>query len=179
MKPIVPENWNGRVPPEIPAEWNRITERIIGCAMEVHTTLGPGLLERLYEDALEYELCAAGLIVHRQHPIDLVYKDIVLSGQRVDLLVDDLVIVEIKAVENVCDAHLAQLVSYLKSSRIPLGLLINFHALRLKDGLYRRLDPRSVAARLTPADTAQSHRELANASDSGPVDSPLRPSAPL
>ncbi len=179
MKPTVPENWNGRVPPEIPPEWNRITERIIGCAMEVHTTLGPGLLERLYEDALEYELRAAGLETRRQHSIDLVYKDIVLSGQRVDLLVNDLVIVEIKAVEGVCDAHLAQLVSYLKSSRVPLGLLINFHAMRLKDGLYRRLDPRSVVARLAAAASASRAPGAGFASASQVLDPSPSPSVPL
>jgi len=129
---------------QIPQEWNELTKRVIGLAMEVHTQLGPGLLERLYEEAFDFELRNAGLEVKRQYPVRVLYKSIELGEQRLDLVVNDLVVVEIKASSGVADAHLAQLTSYLKASRLPLGLLINFHALRLKDGVYRRLNPAAL-----------------------------------
>lgn len=124
---------------DIPAEWNALTERVIGCAIEVHRTLGSGLLERLYEEALAYELERAGIPFERQALIRIRYKDVELGDQRVDLLVDGILVIEIKATEGVSDAHLAQLVSYLRSGDIPLGLLINFHTMRLTDGVYRRV----------------------------------------
>lgn len=108
--------------------------------MEVHTILGPGLLERMYEDALVYELGLRGLSVEQQFPIRIRYKEIDLSQQRLDLVVERLVVVELKAVERVSDVFLAQLVSYMRSARLPLGLLINFHTLHLKDGIYRRIN---------------------------------------
>lgn len=129
----------------IPPQWNALTERIIGCAMEVHTALGPGLLERIYEDALAHEFFLAGLRFQRQSACRVVYKGVQLSEQVFDLVVDDLVLVELKAVEKVPDAHLATLVSYLRASGKPLGLLINFHAPRLKDGIFRRINPSSPA----------------------------------
>lgn len=129
---------------QIPQECNELTKRVIGLAMEVHTQLGPGLLERLYEEAFNFELRNAGLEVKRQYPIRVQYKSIELGEQRLDLVVNDLVVVEIKASSEVADAHLAQLTSYLKASRLPLGLLINFHALRLKDGVYRRVNPTAL-----------------------------------
>jgi len=134
----------------IPAAWNDLTRRVIGCAMEVHTHLGPGLVERLYEDALDYELRRAGIAFARQHPVRVRYKEIVLSEQRLDLFFPDLLVVEIKAVEHVPDIHLAQLVSYLRSADVPLGLLINFNAMRLKDGIFRRINPYSTAIRALP-----------------------------
>lgn len=144
-----PANWNGRVLPPVPAEWNAVTSRIIGCAMEVHSILGPSLLERLYEEAMVHELRQAGMHVECQVPIAVPYKGMRLEGQRVDLVVENLVIVELKSVERVADVHLAQLVSYLRSARMPLGLLINFNTMKLKDGLFRRICPQSVSARLS------------------------------
>jgi len=124
----------------VPQAWNAVTSALLGAAFAVHTALGPGLLERLYEDALEHELARRGLRVDRQFVIRLKYKDIELSPMTLDLAVNDLVVVELKAVEKVHDAHLAQLVSQMKAARLPLGLLLNFHAPRLKDGIYRRLN---------------------------------------
>lgn len=136
--------WNGRVPPPVPDAWNHLTESIIGCAMEVHTALGPGLLERLYEEAMAYELRERSIPFERQKPVVVRYKSIELSGQRIDLLVDGLVIVELKAIEAVPDVHLSQMVSYMRSAKAPLGLLINFNVLRLKDGIFRRISPHVV-----------------------------------
>ena len=127
----------------VPDEWNEVTRRVIGCAVEVHRNLGVGLLERHYEEALAYELTRASLRFSRQHLMRLRYKDIQLSDQYLDLVVEDLVVLELKAVDRVCDTHLAQLVSYLRAADLPLGLLINFHALRLTDGIYRRINNRS------------------------------------
>jgi GxxExxY protein len=123
----------------IPARWNATTERVIACAMEVHTRLGPGLAERLYEDALLYELSRAGLAVRRQVVVRVPYKDIVLSELRLDLVVGGGVVVELKCVEHVSDLHLAQLLGYLRAGGMPVGLLINFHTLRLRDGIFRRV----------------------------------------
>ena len=130
--------------PDIPAEWNGLTERVIGCAMEVHTVLGPGLLERLYEEAMCYELDRAGIPYQRQFAFRVPYKDTVLSEQRMDLLVAGRLIVELKAREGVTDGHLAQLVSYMRSARLPLGLLINFNVTHLRDGIWRRVNSRQA-----------------------------------
>lgn len=124
----------------VPDEWNLLTRRIIGCAMEVHSNLGPGYLERIYEDALMYELAQSGIAAQRQVEIVVPYKGISLGGQRLDVVVESLVVVEIKAVAEVPDLHLAQLVSYLRGAKLPLGLLINFNSRRLKDGIFRRLN---------------------------------------
>lgn len=131
----------------VPAAWNELSRRVIACAMEVHTVLGPGLAERLYEDALEYELNSARIPLQRQRSIRLRYKDRYLSEQVIDLQIADLLILELKAVDRVSDVHLAQLVSYMRSADVPLGLLINFNVARLKDGLYRRINPNSSAIR--------------------------------
>lgn len=124
---------------EAPESWNRVTEAIIGAAIEVHSFLGPGLLERLYETALCYELQRRGIKHERQFSIRLPYKDIELGEQVLDLVVADLVVIELKSVEIVHEVHLNQLVSYMKSARLPLGLLINFNVPKLKDGLHRRI----------------------------------------
>ncbi len=124
----------------IPARWNDTTERIIGCAIEVHRTLGTGLLERIYEDAILLELGQAGLRVQRQVPVRIQYKGVPLSELRIDLLVEDGVIVEIKAISKVPDEVCAQLVSYLRATDKPVGLLLNFHAPRLIDGVFRRVN---------------------------------------
>lgn len=126
---------------QVPDEWNLKTQRIIGLAMEVHSILGPELVERLYEDALSYELVRAGFSVQRQHPVRLRYKEIELSEQRLDLVLDHLIVLELKSVEAVSDLMLAQLVSYLRPAHLPLGLLVNFNVPLLKDGIYRRLNP--------------------------------------
>lgn len=126
-------------PADVPPEWNRLTEAVIGAAMEVHSLIGPGLLERLYEQAMCHELEHRGISFRRQFPIRVRYKQFDLGDQFVDLLAGDLLVVELKSVERVHDTHLAQLLSYMRAGRLPLGLVINFNCARLKDGIYRRV----------------------------------------
>ncbi|MGZ3939466.1 MAG: GxxExxY protein [Flavisolibacter sp.] len=117
---------------------NCITEKIIGCAIEVHKHLGPGLLESTYEACLLYELQKAGLEVKSELGLPLVYKEIKLEvGYRMDFLVENCVVVEIKSVEALNDVHTAQVLTYLKLSNAKIALLINFNVLRLKDGIKR------------------------------------------
>jgi GxxExxY protein len=117
---------------------NEISEKIIGCSIEVHRSLGPGLLESAYQECLFYELQKAGLIVEKQKPLPLVYKDVKLdAGYRLDLIVESKVIIEVKSIEVLNDIHTAQVLTYLKVSGCKVGLLINFNVLRLVDGLKR------------------------------------------
>lgn len=119
-------------------EENEITERVIAAAMRVHTALGPGLLESAYEECLSYELLQSGLNFKRQQPMPLVYREIKMElGYRMDLFVDNKVIVEIKAVEALNDVHMAQVLTYLKLSNSKVALLINFNVTRLKYGIKR------------------------------------------
>jgi GxxExxY protein len=119
-------------------EANRLSGVIIGAAITVHRELGPGLLESAYEACLMYELSREGIQVERQVPQPLIYKGITLDcGYRLDLLVEDLVIVELKAVEALHPLHSAQLLTYLKLQKLWLGLLINFNVPILKQGLKR------------------------------------------
>src|SRR6476661_1462020 len=109
---------------------------IVDAAMKVHTILGPGLLESAYEACLSYELRKRGLIVLNQFPVPVIYDGIQMEvGYRADLLVDNAVIVELKAIEKFAPVHEAQLLSYLRLTQIKVGLLINFHAMHLKDGI--------------------------------------------
>jgi len=119
-------------------ELNKITETIIGRAIEVHKQLGPGLLESTYEACLHYELEIAGLKVLRQLGLPLIYKEIRLEeGYRLDLLIEDTVVVEIKSVESLTDVHTAQVLTYLKLSGAKVGLILNFNVLKLTDGIKR------------------------------------------
>ena len=119
-------------------EINKLTEIIIGAAIEVHRNLGPGLLESAYEACLEFELKKRGLRVERQVELPLRYKEVHLDcGYRLDLLVNGVVIVEVKAVNEIAAIHHAQLTSYLKLSGCRVGLLINFNVMLLKDGIKR------------------------------------------
>jgi GxxExxY protein len=119
-------------------ETNQITEKIIGCAIEVDKNLGPGLLESAYEECLYYELENNGLNVKRQLALPLVYKDVKLdAGYRIDLMVENKVIVEIKSVDVIAEIHKAQLMTYMKLANIKIGLLINFNVSRLKEGILR------------------------------------------
>lgn len=118
--------------------FNQITEQIIGAAIEVHRALGPGLLESAYEACLAFELVQRGLKVERQKPLPLVYKQVELDcGYRLDLFVEESVIVEVKAVDQSAPIHQAQLLSYLKLSDCKVGLLINFNVKLLKNGIRR------------------------------------------
>ena len=123
----------------VPAELNRLTEQIIGAAIEVHRRLGPGLVESVYETAMDHELALRGIARDRQVPIRIPYKDIEISGQRLDLLVEGKVIVELKAVESLAPIHRAQLLSYLRAAHLRVGLLINFNVPKLVDGVVRRV----------------------------------------
>jgi GxxExxY protein len=117
---------------------NHITETVIGAAVEVHRFLGPGLLESADERCLAFELTGSGLEVASQKPLPVVYKNVHLDcGYRLDLLVEDKVIVEIKAVDALAPIHQAQLLSYLKLSGCKVGLLINFNVPLLQDGIRR------------------------------------------
>ncbi|MBY0433292.1 MAG: GxxExxY protein [Cyclobacteriaceae bacterium] len=117
---------------------NEISEKIIGCAIQVHKELGPGLLESSYEECLYYEITQSGLLVEKQKPLPLVYKEVKLDcGYRIDLLIEKKVVVEVKSVEALNDIHLAQVLTYLKLSKCKLGLLINFNVLLLKSGIKR------------------------------------------
>lgn len=136
---------------DIPPELNDLTRQIVGCAIEVHRALGPGLLERLYEQAFEHELRLQNLHVDRQVPVTLAYKGLDLSGQFLDLVVAGRVVVELKAVERVADVHLAQLVSYMHAGRYPLGLLINFHVPVLRSGVFRRVNRSALTIQGIPS----------------------------
>ncbi len=119
-------------------EVDKITEAIIGAAIQVHRSLGPGLLESTYEACLEYELIQKGLRVERQKPLPVVYRDVRLDcGYRIDLLVEDAVVVEVKAVDHLAPIHDAQMLSYLRLSGCQVGLLINFNTKMLKQGIRR------------------------------------------
>jgi GxxExxY protein len=119
-------------------ELNKITEAIIGAAIEVHRALGPGLLESAYVTCLVYELRERGFKVLQEVPLPLVYKEVKLDcGYRLDLLVNDAVIVEVKSVESLAPIHEAQLLSYLKLADCKIGLLINFNVKMLKQGIKR------------------------------------------
>lgn len=119
-------------------EINEVTGGIIDAAMKVHRALGPGLLESAYEACLIYELSTRGLNVAAQVPLPIIYEEVRLeAGYRLDLVVQDAVVVEIKAVETVLPIHKAQLLSYLKLSQHTVGLLINFNVELLKQGVTR------------------------------------------
>jgi len=120
---------------------NELSEIIIGCAIEVHRQLGPGLLESAYQECLAYELREKGLSVRKEVPRPIVYKEVKLDhGYRIDILVNDLVVVEIKSVEALSPVHEAQLLTYLKLGEYKLGLILNFHTVLLKDGIKRMVN---------------------------------------
>jgi GxxExxY protein len=117
---------------------NDISYKIIGAAIELHKNIGPGLLESVYENALAYDLMEIGFDVKQQCPMPFVYKEVKMDvGYRLDLLVDNKVIVEIKSIENLAPVHYAQTLTYLKLSGLKLGLLINFNSKFLKDNIHR------------------------------------------
>lgn len=117
---------------------DQITEKIIGSAIAVHKALGPGLLESAYEECLCFELAEAGLEFKRQVALPVIYKGVKLDcGYRMDVVVEESVIIEIKAVERIVPVHEAQLLSYLKLTGIKVGLLLNFHVPVLKSGIKR------------------------------------------
>lgn len=117
---------------------NKLSKEAIGAALEVHSVLGPGLLETTYELSLQHELQLRGYEVQRQIPLPIEYKGLVVpEAYRIDLLLEDQLVIELKAVETLQPIHSAQLLTYLKMSGKHLGLLINFHSVRLTDGIKR------------------------------------------
>jgi GxxExxY protein len=117
---------------------NEIATKIIGCAIELHRTLGPGLLESCYEAALAYDLAQQDFYVKTQLPMPFIYKEVKQDvGYRIDLLVNNKVLIEIKSVENLAPVYFSQTLTYLKLSGIKLGLLMNFNSKILKDGIHR------------------------------------------
>ncbi|MBE0542355.1 MAG: GxxExxY protein [Verrucomicrobia bacterium] len=117
---------------------NELSKIIIGCAMKVHSRLGPGLLESAYEACLAYELSKAGLRFERQKPMPLIYDEVKLDvGYRLDLIVESLVVIDPKSVEALTPIFTAQMLTYLKLSGCKLGLIINFNVEHLRDGIKR------------------------------------------
>jgi GxxExxY protein len=117
---------------------NELSKLVIGAAIKIHQALGPGLLESAYEECLFYELEKSGLEVERQKPMPLIYEEVKLDcGYRIDLMVNEKVIIELKSVDALNEIHLAQVLTYLKLSESKLGLLINFNVKYLKDGIKR------------------------------------------
>jgi GxxExxY protein len=117
---------------------NELSYKVIGTAIEIHESIGPGLLESAYENALAYDLKELGFNVRQQVPMPFIYKEVKQEvGYRIDLLVNSKVIIEVKAEEAVAPVHFAQLLTYLKLSGIKPGLLINFNSKTLKDNIHR------------------------------------------
>ena len=117
---------------------NELSKVVLGYAIKIHKNLGPGLLESAYEECLFYELSKNGLYVEKQKPMPLIYEKVKLDvGYRVDLMVENKLILELKSVDSLNDVHLAQILTYLKLANCKLGLLINFNVKLLKDGIKR------------------------------------------
>ena len=117
-------------------EFSDLSRQVIGCAIEVHRHLGPGLLESTYQQCLAHELQTSQIAFKLEHPLPVIYKGVRIDcGYRLDLLVEDTLILELKAVEAVREIHKAQLLTYMKLAGIKHGLLLNFNVVRLKDGL--------------------------------------------
>lgn len=119
-------------------EYDPLTGRVIGCAIEVHRQLGPGLLESTYQQCLVFELAQAGIAFLHEWPLPVRYKGVLIDcGYRVDVLVEETLILELKSIERLLPIHEAQLLTYMKLASLNKGLLINFNTQRLKDGLKR------------------------------------------
>ena len=117
---------------------NELSGKLIGFAIEVHNTLGPGLLESSYKECLYYKIGKSGLYVEKEKPMPLVFENVELEcGYRIDLLVENKIVIEIKSVEALNDVHLAQTLTYLRLGNYKLGLLMNFNVVKLKDGIKR------------------------------------------
>ncbi|MGS2738552.1 GxxExxY protein [Sinomicrobium oceani] len=120
---------------------NNLSYKVIGLAMEVHRQLGPGLLESAYQECLFYEIKKGGFFVEREKILPIVYKDIKLDhGYRIDLLIENKLVIELKTVECFTDVHIAQVLTYLRLGNYPLGLLMNFHSKILKNNIKRLIN---------------------------------------
>jgi len=119
-------------------EFEGLTEKVIKYAMEVHTALGPGLLENAYKECLYYKLCKSGLYVEKEKLLPVIFEEINLDcGYRIDLLVENEIVVELKSVKAIDDIHLAQILTYMRLGKFKVGLILNFNVLSLKDGIKR------------------------------------------
>ncbi|MGB3345203.1 MAG: GxxExxY protein [Aequorivita sp.] len=117
---------------------NSLSHTIIGAAIKIHSTLGPGLLKSVYETALAYDLREMGLNVRTQVGVPLIYKEVKKDiGYRIGILVEELVVIEVKSIENLAPVHFAQTLTYLRLSGRKLALLVNFNSVQLKDGIHR------------------------------------------
>ena len=125
----------------LPDKINALVERVLGAAIEVHRALGPGYLERVYEEALAVELSLRGIKFERQSPASVVYKGHLCGEGRLDFLVEGELILELKTVEKLGDIHDAQVLSYLKATDLELGILLNFYSAILKNGIRRIIRP--------------------------------------
>ena len=125
------------MPLELDKPIEELAYKVIGCAIEVHRVVGPGYLESVYENALAVELEKQGIVFERQYPVDIEYKGVNVGQGRIDLLVAGIIILELKAVDQLAPIHQAQVISYLKATDLQLGLLINFNTDVLKDGIKR------------------------------------------
>ena len=126
-----------RIESNLSDELEELISKVIGCAIEVHRHLGPGYIESIYDRALCHELHGNGLSFERQKDIFVPYKDIVIPGQRLDLIVEKQLVIELKAIDSISTVHEAQLLSYLKSTGLRAGLIINFKVQQLKFGIKR------------------------------------------
>jgi GxxExxY protein len=127
-----------------PATFNDLTRNILGAAIEVHRTLGPGLLESIYLECLQCELASRGLRFVAQKPVPIIYKGMKLDASyRIDLIVEDRIVVEVKSVDALAPVHRAQVLTYLRLTGCPAGLLINFNVPRLMDGVKRLINLKS------------------------------------
>ncbi|MFG0305273.1 MAG: GxxExxY protein [Phycisphaerales bacterium JB040] len=145
---------------DIPKEIEELSNQVIGVAIEVHRELGPGLAEKIYEEAVCQEFELQGIEHARQVPLRVQYKGIHVGDHRLDLLVGGHIVVELKAVERVADIHLAQLVSYLRAGKYPLGLLLNFGGTLMKEGVYRRINSSCLSSFAPSPDFAPSRTGL-------------------
>jgi GxxExxY protein len=119
-------------------ETNKITPEVIGCSMNIHSQLGPGLLESVYKECLYFKLKQAGLLVEKEKPIPLTFESVKLEcGYRLDLLVENFLVVEIKSADSIHPLFQAQVLTYMRLGKYKLGLIINFNVLHLKDGIKR------------------------------------------
>ncbi|MCF8320787.1 MAG: GxxExxY protein [Flavobacterium sp.] len=131
---------------KIPDELNKVSYLIIGLAIEVHRNLGPGLLESAYQECLFYEIKKEGLIVEKEKSLPIIYKDLKLEhGYRIDLLVENKLVIELKTVENFTPVHYAQILTYLKLGKYPLGLLLNYNSKILKNNIKRFIKTTTIS----------------------------------
>ena len=134
----MPSPWlRMRRPSPLPPETECVITETIGCAIAVHRALGPGFLERIYRRAMYIELSARHLVYEAEQPVKVVYRGVEIPGQRVDLIVESLVVVELKSVVHIDQIHCAQVISYMKTAGLRAGLLMNFRAPTLRQGLRR------------------------------------------